>query len=62
MTEERINIDLSNEINRDFLLRQSRLLYPEVEDFILNLAIEAYVNENTQNDDTIDNKVSLDSE
>ena len=53
---------MTNEIDTDLLLRQSRLLYPEVEDFILNLAIEAYVNENTQNDDTIDNKVSLDSE
>ena len=51
-----------NEIDTDLLLRQSRLLYPEVEDFVLNLAIEAYITENTQNDDTIDNKISLDSE
>ena len=58
MTEKRINIDLSNEIDTDLLLRQSRLLYPEVEDFILNLAIDAYITENTQND----NKVSLDRE
>ena len=62
MTEERINIDLSNEIDTDLLLRQSRLLYPEVEDFVLKLAIEAYVSENTRNDDTINNKVSLSSE
>ena len=60
MTEETINIDLSNEIDTDLLLRQSRLLYPEVPDFILNLAIEAYVNaENTRNDETINDKVSL---
>jgi hypothetical protein len=26
-------------------LRQSRLLYPEVEDWVLNMAIEAYVSE-----------------
>ena len=32
-------------MNKDLLLRQSRLLYPEVEDFILNMAIEAYLNE-----------------
>ena len=35
------NID---EINKDMLLRQSRILYPEVEDWVLNLAIEAYEN------------------
>ena len=33
------NID---EIDKDMLLRQSRILYPEVEDWVLNLAIEAY--------------------
>ena len=35
------NID---EIDKDMLLRQSRILYPEVEDWLLNLAIEAYEN------------------
>ena len=35
------NID---EIDKDMLLRQSRILYPEVEDRVLNLAIEAYEN------------------
>ena len=35
------------------LLRQSQLLYPEVPDFVLDLAIEAYMNENTKNDETI---------
>ena len=39
------NVDVDEEMNKDILLRQSRLLYPEVEDFILNMAIEAYVNE-----------------
>ena len=54
---------MTEEIDTDLLLRQSRLLYPEVPDFILNLAIEAYVNaENTRNDETINNKVSLSSE
>jgi len=33
-----------NEIDKDMLLRQSRILYPEVEDWLLNLAIEAYEN------------------
>jgi len=35
------NID---EIDKDMLLRQFRILYPEVEDWLLNLAIEAYEN------------------
>ena len=32
-----------DEIDRDILLRQSRLLYPDVEDWILNMSIEAYI-------------------
>ena len=32
-----------DEIDRDLLLRQSRLLYPEIEDWILNMSIEAYI-------------------
>jgi 3-hydroxy-3-methylglutaryl CoA synthase len=43
--EVKNNVDVDEEMNKDLLLRQSRLLYPEVEDFILNMAIEAYVNE-----------------
>lgn len=33
-----------DEIDKDLLLRQSQLLYPEVEDWILNMALEAYIN------------------
>lgn len=43
--EVKNNVDVNEEMNKDLLLRQSRLLYPEVEDFILNMAIEAYLNE-----------------
>lgn len=43
--EVRNNVDIDEEMNKDLLLRQSRLLYPEVEDFILKLAIEAYINQ-----------------
>jgi len=39
------NVNEDEELKRDLLLRQSRLLYPEVEDFIINMAIEAYLNE-----------------
>jgi hypothetical protein len=31
-------------IDRDLLLRQSRLLYSEVEDWILEMSIDAYIN------------------
>ena len=33
-----------DETDRDLLLRQASILYPEVESWILNLAIEAYEN------------------
>lgn len=45
------NVDVDEEMNKDILLRQSRLLYPEVEDWVLNMAIEAYVNELKQNEE-----------
>ena len=32
-----------DKIDRDILLCQSRLLYPDVEDWILNMSIEAYI-------------------
>jgi len=35
------NID---EIDKDLLLRQARILYSDVEDWVLNLAVEAYEN------------------
>jgi len=33
-----------DEIDKDMLLRQASILYPEVETWVLNLAIEAYEN------------------
>jgi hypothetical protein len=39
------NVDVDEEMKKDLLLRHSRLLYPDVEDWVLNMAIEAYVNE-----------------
>lgn len=33
------------EITTDLLIRQSRVLYPDVEDWIIKLAVEAYENE-----------------
>ena len=32
------------EIDRDLLLRQSKLLYPDCEQWVLDLALEAYFN------------------
>lgn len=43
--EVKNNVDVDEEMNKDLLLRQSRLLYPEVEDWVLNLAIEGYINQ-----------------
>jgi len=37
------NVDVDEEMKKDLLLRQSRLLYPEAEDWVLNLAIEIYL-------------------
>lgn len=39
------NVDIDEEMNKDLLLRQSRLLYPDVEDWVLKMAVEAYINE-----------------
>ena len=41
-----INKEMNNidEIDKDILFRQASILYPEVESWILNLAIEAYEN------------------
>jgi|TARA_B110000285_G_C14798087_1_gene456142 hypothetical protein len=33
-----------DEVDRDLLFRQSRLLYPDVEEWILEMSIEAYIN------------------
>ena len=43
------------EIERDLLFRQSKLLYPDVEDWVLNMAIEAYQNELKQEKDMNEN-------
>jgi hypothetical protein len=39
------NVDIDEEIATDLLFRQSKVLYPEVEEWVLKLAIEAYQNE-----------------
>jgi len=36
---------------KDMLLRQSRLLYPEVEEFVLEIAVSAYLNQKKLNPD-----------
>ncbi len=37
------NVDIDESLDKDILLRQSKLLYPEVEEWVLNIAIEAYL-------------------
>jgi hypothetical protein len=39
------------EEEKDMLLRQSRLLYPEVEEWILVMAVSAYLKQKEQNPD-----------
>ena len=38
------NVDVEEEMDKDVLLRQSKLLYPEVEEWILKIAVEGYIN------------------
>ena len=38
------NVDI-DDIDKELLLRQSRLLYPDVEEWILEMSVEAYINE-----------------
>ena len=39
------------EEEKDMLLRQSRILYPEVEEWILVMAVSAYLKQKEQNPD-----------
>jgi hypothetical protein len=57
MTEDIVDTNTINqeEIERDLLFRQSKLLYPDVEDWVLNMAIEAYQNELKQEKDMNEN-------
>ena len=36
---------------KDMLLRQTRILYPEVEEWILEMTVSAYLKQNQQNPD-----------
>ena len=37
-------MDEIDEIDKDLLMRQAKLLYPDVEEFILEMAIRAHIN------------------
>jgi hypothetical protein len=37
------NEDVDESLEKDILLRNARILYPETEDWLLNLAIEIYL-------------------
>ena len=43
--EIRKNVNIEEEIETDLLFRQSKVLYPEVEEWVLKLAIEAHLNQ-----------------
>lgn len=38
------NSDKDEDLTKDILLREAKLLYPEVEDWILKIAIDGYIN------------------
>jgi hypothetical protein len=38
------NVDIDNDSDKDLLMRQAKVLYPEVDEFVLIMAIEAYLN------------------
>lgn len=38
------NVDINNDIDFDILMRQSKLLYPDVEEWVLKMAVEGYIN------------------
>jgi len=45
------NVDIDTDLDKDLLMRQSKLMYPEVDEWILTLAIEAYLNSNKKLED-----------
>jgi hypothetical protein len=38
------NVDIDNDLDKDLLMRQAKVLYPEVDEFVLIMAIEAHLN------------------
>ena len=42
-TEYEGNINEEEEIEKELLLREARLLYPDVEEWVLNMAIKAHL-------------------
>jgi len=45
------NIDIDTDLDKDLLIRQAKLMYSEVDEWILTLAIEAYLNSNKKIED-----------
>jgi len=45
------NIDIDTDLDKDLLMRQAKLMYSEVDEWILTLAIEAYLNSNKKIED-----------
>lgn len=47
------NIDV-DDMDFELLLRQSKILYPEVDEWILQMSVEAYINELKKQNETED--------
>ena len=38
------NVDIDTDLDKDLLMRQSKLMYPEIDEWVITMAIEAYLN------------------
>ena len=45
------NVDINKDMDVDILMRQSKVLYPDIDEWILKMAVEGYVNMKKQQED-----------
>lgn len=45
------NVDINKDMDVDILMRQSKVLYPDIDEWILKMAVEGYVNMKKQQDE-----------
>ncbi len=44
------NVDINDDLDFDILMRQSKLLYPDVEEWVLKMAVEGYINKKREDE------------
>jgi len=42
------NVDINDDIDFDILYRQSKVLYPDVDEWVLKMAVEGHINKKKQ--------------